>query len=221
VALSDSNPPPHQHLIVKLIADSDFFGTDAADGKTAAEIGPDGGSIAGDRGQAHDSHFVGSAPVQSLGDQAIRELLPPVSRPDVNSPDHRMMTNFHAGIADDAGESRQLAAGFSQNDAASGTVDGVFDPIYPVGVGVPEGLAVVRCERLGVLAQRFQPQRLEVGEVGFADQSDRNVVGQKVLLSVLLNGSKGMSLIGFLAPRNNLSRRLASAMLGLALPYIL
>ena len=79
------------------------------------------------------------------------------------------MTALHSIFAVDTGHARQFAAGFSKNDAIFGAVDCVFYPIDPDRFGMLEVLAMVRTKRLGVFAQRFQPQCFERILIGLAD----------------------------------------------------
>ena len=88
-------------------------------------------------------------------------LFSAIFRPNVNSPDEGGVTKLHSIVAVHSGHSRQFAAGFSQNDAILGLADRVFDPIDPDRFRMPQVLPIVRSKCLGVLAQRFQPQRPE------------------------------------------------------------
>ena len=103
------------------------------------------------------------------------------------------MANLRSIVTECPSHSGQFITGFSQHGAALGLVDRVFDPIDPDRFRLTQFLRIIRSERLRMLAQRFQPQRLERGEIGFADLSDRNIVGQRILLPTLLNGAKRMS----------------------------
>ena len=103
------------------------------------------------------------------------------------------MLNFYPVVTVCSGQSRQFTAGFRQHGAALALVDRVFDSIDPDGIRLKQFLGIVRSKCLRMLAQRLQAHRLEGGEIGFADRSDRNFVGQMLLLPTLLSGGERMS----------------------------
>lgn len=101
--------------------------------------------------------------------------------------------NLCSIVAVCSGHSRQFTAGFRQHGAALGLADRVFDAIDPDRFRLTQFLRIIRSKCLGVLAQRFQPQLPEGGEIGLADRSDGNIVGQIILLPTLFSGVRVMS----------------------------